>query len=325
MKSKLLVALLGATITLGMTACSDSKPDQASSQTTASPSASASASTKPEPTVDRDYQGDIPAVSGQFGVEAVISAGQGPEPTSIVAKTLKAGDGKEIKRDDFVTIHYAGALWDGTVFDSSYSTSSETTSQPVLFDLQNLIQGWQYGLENQHVGDRVELIIPSQWGYGDKDQGKIPAGSTLVFVIDIVDAISGTDTSVLQQAKPMDVKLPEGISVSGEPGQTPTVKFDGKAKLPEQSQTWVLTEGTGAQVTADDYVVFHFTSVLDTGQTRSTWEMGRAISSERPVGQGSPLVGQHVGSRILIYQPAADGNPTAQVVLIEILGATSVQ
>ena len=46
----------------------------------------------------------------------------------------------------------------------------------------------QKGLVGQTVGSQVLLVIPPDQAYGDKEQGSIPANSTLVFVIDILAA-----------------------------------------------------------------------------------------------------------------------------------------
>ncbi|MCI6773963.1 MAG: FKBP-type peptidyl-prolyl cis-trans isomerase, partial [Bifidobacterium pseudolongum] len=49
-----------------------------------------------------------------------------------------------------------------------------------------VIQGWTEGLRGKKVGSQVLLVVPPDLGYGDKEQGEIPANSTLVFVVDIL-------------------------------------------------------------------------------------------------------------------------------------------
>lgn len=81
-----------------------------------------------------------------------------------------------------VTVHYTGVLWsDGTVFDSSWSRKS-----PATFSLNGVVPGFAQALEGQTVGSQIVAIIPPELGYGDQDNGTIPSGSTLVFVIDIL-------------------------------------------------------------------------------------------------------------------------------------------
>jgi peptidylprolyl isomerase len=107
-------------------------------------------------------------------------------PTTLVVQNLIDGNGPEVKNGQTITVHYTGALWsDGSVFDSSWSRKS-----PATFGIGtgNVIPGWDKGLVGKKVGSRVLLVVPPADGYGDQAQGKIPANSTLVFVVDILDA-----------------------------------------------------------------------------------------------------------------------------------------
>ena len=75
-----------------------------------------------------------------------------------------------------------GTLPDGTEFDSTRSRSSPfTTVIP-----GRLIRGWNEGLPGMRVGGRRRLIVPSPLGYGDRPAGKIPAGATLIFEIELL-------------------------------------------------------------------------------------------------------------------------------------------
>ena len=79
--------------------------------------------------------------------------------------------------------HYTGWLLDGTQFDSSWDRGASSS-----FSLDEVITGWKQGLAGHAVGSQVLLVVPPDLGYGDKDSGKIPANSTLVFVVDILAA-----------------------------------------------------------------------------------------------------------------------------------------
>ena len=72
-----------------------------------------------------------------------------------------------------------------SVFDSSWSRGA-----PATFSIGTggVIPGWDKGLVGKKVGSRVLLVVPPADGYGAQAQGKIPANSTLVFVVDILDA-----------------------------------------------------------------------------------------------------------------------------------------
>ena len=115
-----------------------------------------------------------------------ISVPKTAAPTALVSQNLIDGNGPEVKSGQTITVHYTGAVWtDGSVFDSSWTRKS-----PATFGIGtgNVIPGWDKGLVGKKVGSRVLLVVPPADGYGDQAQAKIPANSTLVFVVDILDA-----------------------------------------------------------------------------------------------------------------------------------------
>ncbi|KAJ8603856.1 hypothetical protein CTAYLR_000313 [Chrysophaeum taylorii] len=78
--------------------------------------------------------------------------------------------------------HYEGTLIDGTKFDSSYDRGSPATFAP-----NQVIKGWTEALQMMVEGDKWELYIPSELGYGDRGSPpKIPGGSVLKFTIEII-------------------------------------------------------------------------------------------------------------------------------------------
>lgn len=84
---------------------------------------------------------------------------------------------------DTAVLHYSGWTWGGEQFDSSWNSGA-----PATFPITNdgLIEGFVLGLEGVTVGSQVVVVIPPELGYGDNAQGAIPAGSTLIFVIDVL-------------------------------------------------------------------------------------------------------------------------------------------
>jgi FKBP-type peptidyl-prolyl cis-trans isomerase len=103
-------------------------------------------------------------------------------PTELGLAVLKKGEGPKVEAGASVTVHYTGALWsDNSIFDSSW-----TKGAPATFSLDGVVPGFAQALEGQTVGSQVIAIIPPDLGYGDEATGSIPAGSTLVFVIDIL-------------------------------------------------------------------------------------------------------------------------------------------
>src|ERR1035437_4612791 len=112
-------------------------------------------------------------------------------------KITKKGTGVKANAGDQVSVHYVGRLTDSakTKFDSS-----RDRGQPFSFPLGagQVIKGWDEGIALLHVGDVAVLTIPSNLGYGERAQGKIPANATLVFEVELMD--------VKEAPKPWDVK-----------------------------------------------------------------------------------------------------------------------
>ncbi|WP_075187457.1 FKBP-type peptidyl-prolyl cis-trans isomerase [Teredinibacter haidensis] len=82
---------------------------------------------------------------------------------------------------DKVKVHYHGTLIDGTVFDSSVDRG-----EPIEFSLNQVIPGWTEGLQLMVEGEKSRLFIPSNLGYGNRNSGQIPAGSTLIFDVELI-------------------------------------------------------------------------------------------------------------------------------------------
>ncbi len=82
---------------------------------------------------------------------------------------------------DWVTVHYHGTLIDGKVFDSSVDRKKTAT-----FKLNNLIQAWQEVVPLMVAGDKWRLVVPPSMGYGDRQEGKIPSNSILIFELELI-------------------------------------------------------------------------------------------------------------------------------------------
>jgi peptidylprolyl isomerase len=80
-----------------------------------------------------------------------------------------------------VTVHYHGTLIDGSVFDSSVERG-----EPLSFPLNRVIKGWTEGLQLMVIGEKTRFFIPSKLAYGNKSAGKIPAGSVLIFDVELL-------------------------------------------------------------------------------------------------------------------------------------------
>lgn len=97
-------------------------------------------------------------------------------------KILRDATGPKPTATNTVKVNYEGRLIDGTIFDSSYERG-----QPIEFGLGQVIKGWTEGLQLMSVGSMYELTIPSELGYGDRPMQTIPAGSTLIFKVELLE------------------------------------------------------------------------------------------------------------------------------------------
>ncbi len=144
----------------------------ASSSTTTSASASATSTTTSNT--------PLPAA---LKTKPKVSIPSGPAPTKLVVKDLIKGTGPAATANSTVTVQYVGVLYKGgKQFDASWNDGS---GQPVSLPLSGVIQGWQQGIPGMKIGGRRELIIPPSLAYHSTPQAKIPANSTLVFIIDL--------------------------------------------------------------------------------------------------------------------------------------------
>ncbi|MFJ8624403.1 FKBP-type peptidyl-prolyl cis-trans isomerase [Kitasatospora sp. NPDC093550] len=124
--------------------------------------------------------------NGKAPVTITVPAGQ-PAPTDLQQAVLIKGEGKQVKTGQTLVVQYTGVLWsNGQQFDSSWTHGG---AQAVQIGTGSVIEGWDKGLVGQNVGSRVLLVVPPALGYQDKAQGAVPANSTLVFVIDILEAV----------------------------------------------------------------------------------------------------------------------------------------
>ena len=130
-----------------------------------------------------DIPADLPKVTLAKDGKPSIDMNGYKGSDSLVSQDLIKGKGAVVKDTQSVVAHYTGWLLDGTQFDSSWDRG-----QSSAFSLDSVIKGWKQGLAGHTVGSQVLLVVPPSLGYGNKDQEKIPANSTLVFVVDILAA-----------------------------------------------------------------------------------------------------------------------------------------
>lgn len=97
---------------------------------------------------------------------------------------INEGEGELVAKEKQVTVHYSGFLLDGTKFDSSVERDEPFT---FVAGVGQVIPGWDEGVQLMKKGSKARFIIPSNLAYGDRDLGKIPPNSALIFDVELLD------------------------------------------------------------------------------------------------------------------------------------------
>jgi len=310
--------LVVALLTLLLAAChsSSSASSSASPTTTtqfiptasasASTSGSASASASAHPSITPSTTLDGITVTGDLGKlpTVKIPAPWGVDKTQ--AKTLIQGTGPEVTASSMIEVNYWGANgYTGSVFDESF-----TAGKPISFAVSGFITGFQTGVIGQKVGSRVLIGITGRDGY-DSNGGNanigIEVGDCLVFVVDII-SVSATGPSGAT------VTPPSGLPTVSADLKAPVVTIDTKATPPSTLVVQPLIKGTGKAVTAASTVRVDFAEYAwSTGkvvkQTYGYSPLDGALNTTIP-GWQAGLVGQTVGSRVLLIVPPAQAYPS---------------
>lgn len=267
----------------------------------------------------------------------VLEFPDSPPPEQLQLSVLEEGDGAEVTADSLVMVNYEGQVWqNGKPFDSSFSRGA-----PAVFTLSGLVDGWKYGLEGRHVGDKLILSVPPELGYGPQGgqpSAGIEADDTIVFYLEVVNAWDATSAGEADAAVEMnDEDLP--VEITGDLGR-PVAELkvkDGQA-APTAASTQIIARGSGEEVAEDGSgVVVAYAAISWDGElSLNTWEQDddESESAESgpttlPLGQGTitdSLAGIPVGSRVLLLIPESDDSSgstlmtPAMAYVIDILG-----
>ena len=144
----------------------------------------------------------LPAASAPLPITAAAPLrlnAKSPLPTKPDELTIidqSVGSGKTAEAGTPVTVHYTGWLYDpskpggkGNKFDSSVDSG-----RPFVFPLGGgrVIKGWDQGVAGMKVKGKRTLIIPPQFGYGERGAGGvIPPNATLIFDVELIDVNAG--------------------------------------------------------------------------------------------------------------------------------------
>jgi len=121
---------------------------------------------------------------------------------------------RKTKKGDKISVHYRGTLQDGgKQFDASYDRGQPL---PFVVGQGQVIKGWDDNLLDMCIGEKRTLTIPPEFGYGDRNMGPIPAGSTLIFETELmgIDGVEAPENIVEKSASSVADKATEGVKAA---------------------------------------------------------------------------------------------------------------
>ncbi|MGM9748688.1 MAG: FKBP-type peptidyl-prolyl cis-trans isomerase [Candidatus Cryptobacteroides sp.] len=129
-----------------------------------------------------NYTAEVNKAKGEKFLEAnKMKDGVVVTESGLQYKIIEQGNDVKAGPADTVYVHYTGTLIDGTEFDAS-----DREKEPVRMLLNRVIKGWTEGLQLVGEGGHIELYVPAELGYGQRNMGKIEPNSTLIFDVEVV-------------------------------------------------------------------------------------------------------------------------------------------
>jgi len=104
--------------------------------------------------------------------------------SGMLYETVTEGTGKSPAATDKVKVNYKGTLIDGKVFDAS-----EKHGGPSTFGLDQVYKCWTEGLQLMKTGGKAKLYCPAELAAGDRGQGEVPPGATLIFEVELLEIV----------------------------------------------------------------------------------------------------------------------------------------
>jgi FKBP-type peptidyl-prolyl cis-trans isomerase FkpA len=137
-----------------------------------------------------------PAAMLSVALATVMLAGCGPSPAApssgapFSESDLRLGTGADVALGKVVTVDYTGWLYDSAKSDQKglqFDTSVGKTPLTFTIGASQVVSGLEEGMAGMKVGGARRIVIPPSLGYGAVRNGPIPAFSTLVFEVDLLD------------------------------------------------------------------------------------------------------------------------------------------
>jgi FKBP-type peptidyl-prolyl cis-trans isomerase FkpA len=116
------------------------------------------------------------------------------------ATIMQNGYGRVAEAGDYVEVHYTGWLHDETAADNRGNKFDSSVDRGEKFNFKlgagQVIKGWDQGVAGMLIGEKRELTLSPDMGYGDRGAGNvIPPGATLVFEVELFGLEGPSDSN----------------------------------------------------------------------------------------------------------------------------------
>lgn len=205
------------------------------------------------------------------------------------------GTGNQPTATSDISVKFKGSFTDGTIFE-------DTEGEIISFNLQGLISGWIEGIQYFKEGGSGMLLIPAHLGFGSRDNGNIPAGSVLIFEIELIDYAIENEQEI--QDYLIDNQITTAIR--SDSGLHYVIDEEGTGSQPtENSNVTVVyngyfTDGETFDESNTDGVSFNLSQVIP------GWKEG--IQYFKEGGNGTLLVPSHLAYGIYDYNQIPGGS-----------------
>jgi FKBP-type peptidyl-prolyl cis-trans isomerase len=268
-----------------------------------------SSSSSAKPSSSTAASNSVVTATGSFGAAPKVTIPAEKAAPALYTKTVIQGNGSKLTSAETLEGNFVLYDWSGTTHKLLGSTYG--AGGPTLFAGQ-MIPGLETALVGQPMGSRVLAVIPPKDAFGASGNSQIgvKGTDTLVFVIDLDKSYSNTAGVPGAQSSNGGGALP---TVTTAMGKAPVITIPAST-APKALQVKTLIKGTGPKVKSSQEVMVQYTGVI--WRTKkvfdSSWTRKQPYTTQIGVGQvikgwDTGLVGQPVGSRVMLVIPPADG------------------
>jgi FKBP-type peptidyl-prolyl cis-trans isomerase len=272
-----------------------------------------SSSSSAKPSQSSATSNSVVTATGSFGAAPKVTIPAEKAAPALYTKTIIQGNGSKLTSAETLEGNFVLYDWSGTTHKLLGSTYG--SGGPTLFAGQ-MIPGLETALIGQPMGSRVLAVIPPKDAFGASGNSQIgvKGTDTLVFVIDLDKSYSNTAGVPGAQSSNGGGALP---TVTTAAGKAPVISIPAST-APKTLQVKTLIKGTGPKVKSSQEVMVQYTGVI--WRTKkvfdSSWLRKQPYTTQIGVGQvikgwDTGLVGQTVGSRVMLVIPPADGYGSA--------------